>query len=93
MYGSCEISLSAQSFFAPPEVSLIGAEHLDIQDDTLEELPLQSDQSAGKSEYERIVQVLKENRWNRRRVAEKLDIPYSTLRYKMDKLGISREWD
>ena len=73
----------------PPKVSLIGTEHLDIQEDVLEELPLQSDQSADENEYERILRTLQENQWNRSRVAKKLGMPYSTLRYKMERLGIS----
>ena len=73
----------------PPEVSLIGAEHLNIQEEPSERLPLQSDQSADESEYQRILRALEENRWNRRRTAKKLGIPYSTLRFKMDKLRIS----
>jgi transcriptional regulator with GAF, ATPase, and Fis domain len=75
---------------SPPEVSLIGAEHLDIQEDALEEMSRQSDQSAPENEYERIVQALNENQWNRRQVAEKLGIPYSTLLYRMKRLGISQ---
>ena len=74
---------------SPPEVSLIGAEHLDIQEDALEEMSRQSDQSAPENEYERILQALNENQWNRSRVAEKLGIPYSTLLYKMKRLGLS----
>ena len=74
----------------PPKVSLIGAAHLDIQGDVLEELPLQPDQSAKETEHARILRALQENRWNRRRVAQKLGMPYSTLRYKMERLGISR---
>ena len=75
---------------SPPEVSLIGAEHLDIQEDALEEMSRQSDQSAPENEYNRILRALEENRWNRSRVAEKLGIPYSTLLYKMKRLGISQ---
>ena len=74
----------------PAKVSLIGAEHLDIQEDALEEMSRQSDQSAPENEYERIVQALNENQWNRRQVAEKLGIPYSTLLYRMKRLGISQ---
>ena len=73
----------------PAKVSLIGAEHLNIQGEALEEIPSQSDESAVKSEYDRILRALEENRWNRSRVAEKLGIPYSTLLYKMKRLGIS----
>ena len=73
----------------PPEVSLIGVEHINIQKGVSAKLLSQSDQLAGKNEYEWILQVLEENRWNRRQTAKKLSIPYSTLRFKMDKLGIS----
>jgi two-component system, NtrC family, response regulator AtoC len=40
------------------------------------------------AEKERILAALEETRWNRRRAAEKLGMPYSTLRYKLLKLGI-----
>jgi two-component system response regulator PilR (NtrC family) len=40
-------------------------------------------------ERKRILDALQEARWNRRRAAEILEIPYSTLRYRMQKLGIS----
>ena len=73
----------------PAKVSLIGAEHLDIQGEALEEIPSQSDESAVKSEYDRIVQALEETRWNRLQAAKNLGIPYSTLLYKMKRLGIS----
>lgn len=73
----------------PPKVSLIGAEHINIQKGVSAKLLSQSDQLAGKNESEWILQVLEENRWNRRQTAKKLGIPYSTLRFKMEKLGIS----
>ncbi len=73
----------------PPKVSLIGTEHLDIQEDVLEELPSQSDESAVESEYYRILRALQENQWNRTQAAKQLGIPYSTLRYKIEKLRIS----
>ena len=73
----------------PPEVSLVGAEHINIQKGVSAKLLSQSDQLAGKNEYEWILQVLEENRWNRRQTAKKLGIPYSTLRFKMERLGIS----
>ena len=73
----------------PLKVSLIGAEHLDIQGEVLEEIPLQSDQLADENEQERILRALKATRWNRRQAAKHLGIPYSTFRYKMGKLGIS----
>ena len=73
----------------PPEVSLIGAEHLDIQAEALEEMPSQSDQSAPENEYEWIMQALEKTRWNRSQAAKELGIPYSTFRAKMKRLGIS----
>ena len=73
----------------PPEVSLIGAEHINIQKGVSAKLLSQSDQLAGKNESEWILQVLEENRWNRRQTAKKLGMPYSTLRFKMGKLGIA----
>jgi transcriptional regulator with GAF, ATPase, and Fis domain len=72
-----------------PKVSLIGTEHLDIQEDVLEEIPLQSDRSAKETEYDQILRALQENQWNRTQAAKKLGIPYSTLRYKIEKLEIS----
>ena len=77
----------------PLKVSLIGAEHLDIQGEVLEEIPSQSDQSADEIEHDRILRTLQENQWNRGRVAKKLGMPYSTLRYKMERLGISQMRD
>ena len=73
----------------PSEMSLIGVEQIDIQKDVSAKLLSQSDQSADRNEYEWILQALEENRWNRRKTAKKLGIPYSTLRFKMEKLGIS----
>ena len=73
----------------PPEVSLIGAEHLDIQAEALEEMPSQSDQSAPENEYEWIMQALEKTRWNRSQAAKELGIPYSTFRAKIKRLGIS----
>ena len=77
----------------PPEVSLIGVEHLDIQAEALEEMPSQSDQSADENEYERVLQALEETRWNRLQASKNLGIPYSTFRYKMKRLGISQMRD
>ena len=77
----------------PLEVSLIGAEHLNIQGEASERLLSQSDISAGENECERILRTLEENRWNRRKAAKTLGIPYSTLLYKMKRLGISQMRD
>ena len=73
----------------PAKISLIGAEHLDIQEDASEEPPSQSDQSADENEHQRILQALEETRWNRLQTAKNLGIPYSTFRAKMKKLEIS----
>ena len=48
-------------------------------------------QSAGsgkEKERARILKALKETKWNRRQAAEKINMPYSTLRYKMKTMGI-----
>ena len=59
------------AILCPPEVSLIGAEHLDIQGDASEKQLLQSDESADKTEHQWILQALEETRWNRRQAAKK----------------------
>lgn len=76
------------SILCPPEILLIGTEHLDIQGDASEKLPLQSEKSADEEERERIVQALKETRWNRTQAAKNLGLPYSTFRARMKKLKI-----
>jgi DNA-binding NtrC family response regulator len=50
-----------------------------------------SGQPPPQDERERIVAALEKHKWNRRRAAETLGMPYSTLRYKMDKLNIGRD--
>jgi len=40
------------------------------------------------SEREVILKALDETKWNRKKAAEILGMPYTTLRYKIDKLGI-----
>ena len=77
------------AILCPPEVSLIGAEHLDIQGDASEKQLLQSDESVDGTEHQWILQALEESRWNRRQAAKNLGLPYSTFRFKMRKLGIS----
>ena len=77
------------AILCPPEVSLIGAEHLDIQGDASEKQLLQSDESVDGTEHQWILQALEETRWNRRQAAKNLGLPYSTFRFKMSKLGIS----
>lgn len=41
-------------------------------------------------ERARILDALERAQWNRRQAAKELDMPYSTLRYKIQKLGISK---
>jgi transcriptional regulator with GAF, ATPase, and Fis domain len=41
-------------------------------------------------ERTRIMRALEQARWNRRDAAESLGMPYSTLRYKMQKLGLAK---
>ncbi len=73
----------------PAKISLIEAEHLDIQEDISEQMPLQSDQSADENEHNQILRALEETRWNRLQAAKNLGIPYSTFRAKIKKQGIS----
>jgi transcriptional regulator with GAF, ATPase, and Fis domain len=40
---------------------------------------------------ERILAALQECRWNRRKAAQRLGMPYSTLRYRIEKLGIGKD--
>ena len=64
----------------------IGPEHLHIQAARVEraESALTIDR-----EREMLLQALESCKWNRRAAAQKLGIPYSTLRFKMQKWGIS----
>lgn len=41
-------------------------------------------------ERAQLLAALEATRWNRREAAERLGLPYSTLRYKIDKLGLKR---
>ena len=63
------------AILCPPEVSLIGAEHLDIQGDASEKQLLQSDESVDGTEHQWILQALEETRWNRRQAEKQLGIP------------------
>lgn len=44
---------------------------------------------SGDTEKDRISAALEQTKWNRREAAKALDMPYSTLRYKMQRYGIS----
>lgn len=53
--------------------------------------PPATTEKSGQDETEErafLVQALENTRWNRRQAAKDLGIPYATLRYKMDRLGI-----
>ena len=45
--------------------------------------------SCEEDERPRILRALEDAKWNRRRAAKELGIPYSTLNYKIKKLGIT----
>lgn len=66
----------------------IGPEHLNIR--TSSEKPYSSGRAhmEGGTEKSMITRALEDTKWNRKLAAKKLGMPYSTLRYKMDKLGI-----
>jgi DNA-binding NtrC family response regulator len=56
---------------------------------TKDDISSQSIQPEDNNERTRILSALQETKWNRRQAAKKLGIPYSTLRYKIQKLGIA----
>ncbi len=51
-------------------------------------LPPDTESEAAESEREQILSALTDARWNRRQAARNLQMPYSTLRYKLQKYGI-----
>jgi len=73
---------------------LINPEHLSLSTgptvaaptDAAQQAPAEDNDSKEKNE---IIQALEETRWNRTRAAQKLGVPYSTLRYRMKKYDIS----
>lgn len=74
---------------------LILAEHLSLPETTETTVPPaspegDSPESAEDQERARILSALEKSHWNRRDAAQLLAIPYSTLRYKMQKLGITK---
>lgn len=71
---------------------LILAEHLCLSQTSLAPTSLESaaPESGQDQERARILSALDKARWNRRDAAQILAIPYSTLRYKMQKLGITK---
>jgi DNA-binding NtrC family response regulator len=67
---------------------LIEPKHLNLQESTKNAF-FYSKPSDIEEERKKILAALEEAKWNRRIAAESLGIPYSTLRYKLSKLGIS----
>jgi DNA-binding NtrC family response regulator len=55
----------------------------------LQYTPSYAKPSNEKQERQKILAALEEVKWNRRKASEALGIPYSTLRFKLSKLGIS----
>ena len=52
--------------------------------------PARSDRSGEEQERAILLDALEESRWNCRHAAQRLGLPYSTLRYKMCRLGIKK---
>ncbi len=50
-----------------------------------------SEDSDEVDELERILSVLEEHQWNRRKAAETLGISYQTLRRRIEKYGLDRQ--
>ncbi len=66
---------------------MIRPEHLHISD-TNASSGAKGKAPAGKSEREMILEALQKANWNRRLAAKELGMPYSTIRYKIDKYNI-----
>ncbi|MGK5093418.1 sigma-54 dependent transcriptional regulator [Deltaproteobacteria bacterium TL4] len=56
--------------------------------DTLTNSPRLSSEASQDQEREYLLTALENAKWNRRQAAKELGLPYSTLRYKMEKLNI-----
>jgi DNA-binding NtrC family response regulator len=54
-----------------------------------QDIPSCTKPSDEKQERQKILAALEEDKWNRRKASEVLGIPYSTLRFKISRLGIS----
>jgi len=65
------------------------AEHLNLPEYSVTDIS--SERARLDDDHERayILRALEDARWNRRQAARNLGMPYSTLRYKMQKLGIA----
>ena len=64
------------------------AKHLNLPEIATSAIPSPSDQTTGDHERSHILKALEEAKWNRRQASINLEMPYSTLRYKIQKLGI-----
>jgi len=68
---------------------LILDKHLNLPEPSEEDIFSQPAQPDDDKERTRILKALEEAKWNRRQAAKNLDMPYSTLRYKIQKLNIA----
>ncbi|MGA1791959.1 MAG: helix-turn-helix domain-containing protein, partial [bacterium] len=68
---------------------MIEPKHLNLQEWVEEIHPVSQSTDDEEQERTRILAALEEAKWNRRKAAEALGIPYSTFRFKLAKLGIS----
>ena len=66
----------------------IGVEHLPLPVASAPKATTQSPLKEENGDRELIVRTLEKTKWNRRETAKILNIPYSTLRYKIDKYNI-----
>lgn len=68
----------------------IGVQHLSIKINKIEDLEQEILKNEDDQEERKIIlNALEENKWNRKKTALALDMPYSTLRYKIQRFGIS----
>ncbi|MCF8108584.1 MAG: sigma-54 dependent transcriptional regulator [Desulfohalobiaceae bacterium] len=64
-------------------------EHLFVSDPNKSRVKTEKSPPVESRERDRILRALEASKWNRKQAARSLGIPYSTLRYKINKLGIS----
>jgi DNA-binding NtrC family response regulator len=67
---------------------LIEARHLQIWKPAGETIDPRAHRFENSSEAYKLIEALEKTKWNRRKAAELLNIPYSTLRYKLKILGV-----
>jgi len=68
---------------------MIEPKHLNLQEWVEEIHPVSQSTDDEEQERTRILVALEDAKWNRRKAAEALGIPYSTFRFKLAKLGIA----